>query len=50
MPKGMRGKIPSLPGGRVAEQALRQGGGPTGAPGGGKRRKKGGPWGLIKTR
>ena len=33
--------------GRLAEQALRQAGGPGGLPG--KKRKKGGPWGLIKT-
>jgi signal recognition particle subunit SRP54 len=45
MPKGMA----RLPGGRVAEQALRQGG-PGAAMAGGRKRKKGGPWGLIKTR
>jgi signal recognition particle subunit SRP54 len=45
LPKGM-GK---LPGGRLAEQSLRQGSGP-GMAGMGKKRKKGGPWGLIKTR
>jgi signal recognition particle subunit SRP54 len=45
MPKGMA----RLPGGRVAEQALRQGG-PGAAMPGGRKRKKGGPWGLIKTR
>jgi signal recognition particle subunit SRP54 len=49
MPKGMAGKIPALPGGRIAEQALRQGGGMAPSPGG-KKRKKGGPWGLIKAR
>jgi signal recognition particle subunit SRP54 len=47
MPKNLRGRLPD---GRLAEQALRQGGG-LGVPGGsGKKRKKGGPWGLIKTR
>ena len=45
MPKNLRGRLPD---GRVAEQALRQGGG-LNLPGG-KKRKKGGPWGLIKTR
>jgi signal recognition particle GTPase len=45
MPKGMA----RLPGGRVAEQALRQGGRGAAMPGG-RKRKKGGPWGLIKTR
>jgi signal recognition particle subunit SRP54 len=49
VPKGMRGRIPSLPGGRVAEQALRQGGS-FGPSHGVKKRKKGGPWGLIKAR
>ena len=46
MPKGLKGRLPD---GRLAEQALRQAG--AGAPGGmpGKKRKKGGPWGLIKT-
>jgi signal recognition particle subunit SRP54 len=46
MPKNLRGRLPD---GRVAEQALRQGGG-LDLPGGGRKRKKGGPWGLIKTR
>ena len=46
MPKRMAG----LPGGRVAEQALRQGSGAGVGPGGGRKRKKGGPWGLIKAR
>ena len=46
MPKRMAG----LPGGRVAEQALRQGSGAGLGPGGGRKRKKGGPWGLIKAR
>jgi signal recognition particle subunit SRP54 len=50
MPKGMANRLPSLPGGRVAEQALRHGGVPTGVAHGGRKRKKGGPWGLIKTR
>jgi len=46
MPKALKGRLPD---GRLAEQALRQGGGGPGfAPG--KKRKKGGPWGLIKTR
>src|SRR5215212_9443579 len=44
MPKGMG----RLPGGKIAEQALRQGAG--GGMPGGKKRKKGGPWGLIKAR
>jgi len=45
MPKNLRGRLPD---GRIAEQAMRQGGSPF--AGGGKKRKKGGPWGLIKTR
>jgi signal recognition particle subunit SRP54 len=45
LPKG----VGKLPGGRVAEQTLRQGGVPA-LPGAGRKRKKGGPWGLIKTR
>jgi signal recognition particle subunit SRP54 len=48
LPKGM--KMP--PGGLGGGSA--PGGSPAGglrsAPGGGKKRKKGGPWGLIKTR
>jgi signal recognition particle subunit SRP54 len=44
MPKG----VGKLPGGRVTEQTLRQG--PPLPAGGGRKRKKGGPWGLIKTR
>ena len=44
VPKGMA----KLPGGRLAEQALRQGA--PSMPGMGKRKKKGGPWGLIKAR
>ena len=44
MPKG----VGKLPGGRLTEQALRQGPLPAGV--GGRKRKKGGPWGLIKTR
>jgi signal recognition particle subunit SRP54 len=44
MPKALKGRLPD---GRLAEQALRQAGGPGGLPG--KKRKKGGPWGLIKT-
>jgi signal recognition particle subunit SRP54 len=50
LPKGMAGRIPALPGGRVAEQMVRGGGMPGGIAHGGKKRKKGGPWGLIKTR
>jgi len=50
MPKGAGHRLPSLPGGRVAAQALRHGGPPGGLAHGGKKRKKGGPWGLIKTR
>jgi signal recognition particle subunit SRP54 len=50
MPKGMANRLPSLPGGRVAEQTLRHGGVPAGVAHGGRKRKKGGPWGLIKTR
>ena len=46
MPKNLRGRLPD---GRLAEQAMRQGGA-GGFAGGGKKRKKGGPWGLIKTR
>ena len=44
--KGMKGmpKLPQLPKGAAG------GGGGFPAPGGGKKRKKGGPWGLIKTR
>src|SRR5688500_17396211 len=43
--QGMKGmKLP-----KMAQQALRQGGGGFKGPGG-KKRKKGGPWGLIKTR
>jgi signal recognition particle subunit SRP54 len=40
--KGMKGmpKIPALP----------KGAGHSGLPGGGRKRKKGGPWGLIKAR
>jgi hypothetical protein len=41
-----------MPPGAIAQQAMRnagQGGG-FGAPGMKKKRKKGGPWGLIKTR
>src|SRR5687767_15080719 len=45
MPKGLKGRLPD---GRLAEQALRQSGGSGGA-GMGRKRKKGGPWGLIKT-
>jgi signal recognition particle subunit SRP54 len=45
MPKALKGRLPD---GRLAEQALRQGhGGATQMPG--RKRKKGGPWGLIKT-
>jgi signal recognition particle subunit SRP54 len=44
MPKG----VGKLPGGRVTEQTLRQG--PPIPAGAGRKRKKGGPWGLIKTR
>jgi signal recognition particle subunit SRP54 len=51
LPKGMAGRIPALPGGRVAEQMVRGGNMPGGGIAhGGKKRKKGGPWGLIKTR
>jgi signal recognition particle subunit SRP54 len=50
MPKGAGHRLPSLPGGRVAAQALRQGGPPGGLAHAGKKRKKGGPWGLIKAR
>jgi signal recognition particle GTPase len=40
-----------MPGGMVAQQALRNAGhgGGYSAPGMKKKRKKGGPWGLIKT-
>jgi signal recognition particle subunit SRP54 len=44
--KGMKG-VPKLP--AAAQGAIRQGGGGFAAPAG-KKRKKGGPWGLIKTR
>jgi signal recognition particle subunit SRP54 len=44
MPQGLAG----AKGIRQAQQALRQGG--HGLPGAGKKRKKGGPWGLIKAR
>jgi len=45
--KGMKGmpKLPAMPHG-----ALRHGSGQGGPGSGGKKRKKGGPWGLIKTR
>jgi signal recognition particle subunit SRP54 len=42
MPKG----VGKLPGGRLAEQTLQQGS----LAGAGRKRKKGGPWGLIKAR
>jgi signal recognition particle subunit SRP54 len=41
--KGMKGV-------QQAQQAMRHGAGPGGMPMPGKKRKKGGPWGLIKTR
>ena len=44
MPKG----VGKLPGGRLAEQTLQHGPGMAGA--GGRKRRKGGPWGLIKAR
>jgi signal recognition particle subunit SRP54 len=44
LPRG----VGRLPGGRLAEQTLRGGGPPL--AGMGKRKKKGGPWGLIKAR
>jgi signal recognition particle subunit SRP54 len=44
---GMPKKIGKLPGGRLTEQTLRQGSRPPLA-GTGKKRKKGGPWGLIR--
>jgi signal recognition particle subunit SRP54 len=47
---GMPKNVGKLPGGRLAEQAVRQGPGSLPVAGGGRRRKKGGPWGLIKTR
>jgi signal recognition particle subunit SRP54 len=40
LPKGM--KMPNVPGAPQAPRAI--------GPGGGRKRKKGGPWGLIKTR
>ena len=45
--KGMKGmpKLPAMPHG-----ALRHGSGQGVGGSGGKKRKKGGPWGLIKTR
>ena len=46
---GMKGGLKNLkmPPGAIAQQAMRQGGGFAAA---GKKRKKKGPWGLIKTR
>ena len=43
MPKALKGRLPD---GRLAEQALRESGGV--GQFAGKRRKKGGPGGLIK--
>ena len=39
-----------MPAGAVAQQALRGGGGPGGFAGAGRKKRKKGPWGLIKTR
>ena len=46
MPKALKGRLPD---GRLAEQALRQGHGGAQQQMPGRKRKKGGPWGLIKT-
>jgi signal recognition particle subunit SRP54 len=45
MPKALKGRLPD---GRLAEQALRENAAAGQLPG--RKRKKGGPWGLIKTR
>jgi signal recognition particle subunit SRP54 len=45
--KGMKG-MPKLP--AAAQAAARKAAGQGGFPGAGKKRKKGGPWGLIKAR
>jgi signal recognition particle subunit SRP54 len=47
--KGMKG-MPKLPAMSQGRGALRHGSGQGGHGAGGKKRKKGGPWGLIKTR
>jgi len=45
MPKALKGRLPD---GRLAEQAMRENAAAGQLPG--RKRKKGGPWGLIKTR
>jgi signal recognition particle subunit SRP54 len=45
MPKALKGRLPD---GRLAEQAMRGNAAAAQMPG--RKRKKGGPWGLIKTR
>jgi signal recognition particle subunit SRP54 len=45
MPKALKGRLPD---GRLAEQAMRENAAVGQLPG--RKRKKGGPWGLIKTR
>ena len=45
MPKALKGRLPD---GRLAEQAMREHAAAGQLPG--RKRKKGGPWGLIKTR
>ena len=45
MPKALKGRLPD---GRLAEQAMRENAAAGQMPG--RKRKKGGPWGLIKTR
>jgi signal recognition particle subunit SRP54 len=45
MPKALKGRLPD---GRLAEQAMREQAAAGQMPG--RKRKKGGPWGLIKTR
>jgi hypothetical protein len=47
--KAMKGARPTPQQLQQMQQAARHGGGGFQAPGG-KKRKKGGPWGLIKTR